>query len=173
MTRNADKMLRLLQTCYHEAAHAVIGLELNIPFEEISILTKNYGAGWVSYPYIESDEFDDMTFAQQKKVMRKFILVNYAGYYSEKKYFPVVDKSLSYGDIHEAFEVSIVWEIIPKTYEKLGDSIHKAYLKKLEKKAEKLVTKHWQKIELVAKKLAVKKHLTCKQVQQLIKKNAL
>jgi ATP-dependent Zn protease len=115
-------------TAYHEAGHALAGYRFGHYGEILSIVPQDGIAGYLS---------SEVEWADGSKDVEQ-IIVLYAGYASESKYYPDANKFGSSGDDEKAAE------LLERTNETELN---------LRKKAKEIIDKNWIIIEAIAGKL--------------------
>jgi len=134
-----------METCWHEAGHAVIAFALDIHIESVSAVAKPYAYGVCKHlnPLFLEPRY-------RRANARACIVMAYAGIEAAKLHEPNADESTSAQDFRDAFEMSRDFVVLPRSCTYIGDDAHDAFLLKLRGEARHLVKRHRHQIERLA-----------------------
>jgi len=90
---------------------------------------------------------------ERRSIGRDCIISYYAGLEAQRNYNSAADDVNSLQDDEDAFEISRMYEVLPKKASYIGDDVHLRYLRRLRAEARKLVKREWPKIACLAEEL--------------------
>ena len=166
-TPSDNSKTKIESTAYHEAGHAVAAIVQDLVIVSVTIepdedsLGSCIGPGVFGYEYAGDRE--------RKRIARDCILVSYAGLQAEKHFNPEAEEWRSDNDEENAFNMSREFSVLPRGCNYVGDELHCKYLTRLQRKAHRLIIRHWQSVDAVAKAILKDKTLFHDQIKKIIR----
>lgn len=157
--------LKRLATAYHEAAHAVAKLVLDLPFGPVTIVPDGSILGAVVQPHPRM--WIRGTQRTQQALATKLMVSVCAGWQAECRIDPDACEDVGPSDDYETCRTLMFDYSLGPPGGHVRDAPHEEFLSEQKAKAAALVHRHWPKITRVASELILRGSLTEEEVRSL------